>query len=120
MSASWNAEKAKLASATDVKEELDRARFELQDAVRRGDYETAGRLQHEDIPALEARAAELETQSDTASLASETVTSETIATVVSRWTGVPVEKMLEGEREKLLNMEEVLAARVIGQDRARW
>ena len=118
MSAAWNAEKAKLASATDVKEELDRARFELQDAVRRGDYGTAGRLQHEDIPALESKAAELETQSDTASLASETVTSETIATVVSRWTGVPVEKMLEGEREKLLNMEEVLAARVIGQDRA--
>ena len=118
MSAAWNAEKAKLASATDVKEELDRARFELQDAVRRGDYETAGRLQHEDIPALEAKVEELETQSDTASLASETVTSETIATVVSRWTGVPVEKMLEGEREKLLNMEEVLAARVIGQDRA--
>ena len=118
MSAAWNAEKAKLASATDVKEDLDRARFELQDAVRRGDYETAGRLQHEDIPALEAKAAELETQSDTASLASETVTSETIATVVSRWTGVPVEKMLEGEREKLLNMEDVLAARVIGQDRA--
>ena len=118
MSAAWNAEKAKLASATDVKEELDRARFELQDAVRRGDYGTAGRLQHEDIPALESKAAELETHSDTASLASETVTSETIATVVSRWTGVPVEKMLEGEREKLLNMEEVLAARVIGQDRA--
>jgi len=61
---------------------------------------------------------ELETQSDTPSLASETVTSETIATIVSRWTGVPIEKMLEGEREKLLNMEEVLAARVIGQDRA--
>jgi len=113
-----NAEKAKLASATDVKEELDRARFELQDAVRRGDYETAGRLQHEDIPALEAKVEELETQSDTPSLASETVTSETIATIVSRWTGVPIEKMLEGEREKLLNMEEVLAARVIGQDRA--
>jgi ATP-dependent Clp protease ATP-binding subunit ClpB len=118
MSAAWNAEKAKLASATDVKEELDRARFELQDAVRRGDYETAGRLQHEDIPALEAKAADLETQSDEPSLASETVTSETIANVVSRWTGVPVEKMLEGEREKLLNMESVLSARVVGQNRA--
>jgi len=118
MTASWQAEKAKLASATDIVEELDHARFELQDAVRRGDYETAGRLQHEDIPALEAKAAELETQSDEPSLASETVTSETIATVVSRWTGVPVEKMLEGEREKLLSMESVLGARVVGQERA--
>ena len=118
MTASWQAEKAKLASATDIVEDLDRARFELADAVRRGDYETAGRLQHEDIPALEAKAAELETQSDEPSLASETVTSETIATVVSRWTGVPVEKMLEGEREKLLSMESVLGARVVGQERA--
>ena len=118
MSAAWQAEKAKLASATDIVEDLDRARFELQDAVRRGDYETAGRLQHEDIPELEAKAAELEKQSDEPSLASETVTAETIATVVSRWTGVPVEKMLEGEREKLLSMESVLGARVVGQERA--
>jgi len=118
MTASWQAEKAKLASATDIVEELDRARFELADAVRRGDYETAGRLQHEDIPALEAGAAALESQTDEPSLASETVTSETIATIVSRWTGVPVEKMLEGEREKLLSMEIVLGARVVGQERA--
>ncbi|MEP3656055.1 MAG: ATP-dependent chaperone ClpB [Litorimonas sp.] len=118
MSAAWQAEKAKLASATNIVEDLDRARFELQDAVRRGDYGTAGRLQHEDIPALEAKAAELEKQSDEPSLASETVTAETIATVVSRWTGVPVEKMLEGEREKLLSMESVLGARVVGQERA--
>ena len=118
MTANWQAEKAKLASATNIVEDLDRARFELQDAVRRGDYETAGRLQHEDIPALEAKAAELDKQSDEPSLASETVTAETIATVVSRWTGVPVEKMLEGEREKLLSMESVLSARVVGQTRA--
>ena len=118
MSASWQAEKAKLASATNIVEELDHARFELADAVRRGDYETAGRLQHEDIPALEAKAAELEEQADEPSLAGETVTSETIAAVVSRWTGVPVEKMLEGEREKLLTMESVLSARVVGQSRA--
>ena len=118
MSSAWQAEKAKLANATDIVEELDRARFKLADAVRRGDYETAGRLQHEDIPALEAKAEELETQADEPSLASETVTAETIATVVSRWTGVPVEKMLEGEREKLLTMESVLGARVVGQERA--
>ena len=115
----WQAEKAKLAGATDVKEKLEQARFELQDAVRRGDYATAGKLQHEDIPALEEQMIKLEEQDDTSSsLASETVTSETIASVVSRWTGVPVEKMLEGEREKLLSMEEVLGARVVGQEKA--
>jgi ATP-dependent Clp protease ATP-binding subunit ClpB len=117
MSATWQAEKAKLASSTDVKEALEHARFELADAVRRGDYETAGRLQHEDIPALETQMAELENQSDD-TMASETVTSETIAAIVAKWTGVPVEKMLEGEREKLLDMESVLGARVVGQDRA--
>lgn len=117
MSATWQAEKAKLASSTDVKEALEQARFTLADAVRRGDYETAGRLQHEDIPALETQMAELENQSDD-TMASETVTSETIATVVAKWTGVPVEKMLEGEREKLLDMETVLGARVVGQERA--
>ncbi len=119
MTAEWQAEKAKLAGATDVKEKLEQARFELQDAVRRGDYATAGKLQHEDIPALEEQMAKLEEADDDASsLASETVTSETIAAVVSRWTGIPVEKMLEGEREKLLSMEDVLGARVVGQEKA--
>ena len=107
MTAEWQAEKAKLAGATDVKEKLEHARFELQDAVRRGDYALAGKLQHEDIPAMEEQMEKLEEANDDASsLASETVTSETIAAVVSRWTGVPVEKMLEGEREKLLSMED--------------
>jgi len=119
MTTAWQAEKSKLASATDVKEQLEQARYQLEDAVRRGDYETAGRLQHEDIPALEEKMQSLEdTNGDNASLASETVTAEAIASVVSRWTGIPVEKMLEGEREKLLQMEEVLAARVIGQEEA--
>ena len=117
MTSIWQSEKAKLACATDVKENLDRARFELQDAVRRGDYEAAGRLQHEDIPALEAQMDELENKSDDQA-DHETVTSEAIATIVSRWTGIPVEKMLEGEREKLLSMEEVLGSRVVGQTRA--
>jgi len=81
MTSLWNAEKSKLASATDVKEQLEQARFELQDAVRRGDYETAGRLQHEDIPALEEQVLTLESENDDpSSMASETVTSETIAT----------------------------------------
>ena len=120
MTAEWQAEKAKLAGATDVKEKLEQARFELQDAVRRGDYALAGKLQHEDIPAMEKHMEKLEdaNDDDASSLASETVTSETIAAVVSRWAGVPVEKMLEGEREKLLSMEEVLGARVVGQEKA--
>ncbi|WP_416878757.1 ATP-dependent chaperone ClpB [Litorimonas sp.] len=119
LTSAWQSEKSKLASATDVKERLDQARFQLQDAVRRGDYETAGRLQHEDIPSLEDKVKELESQNtDESALASETVSSETIAAVVSRWTGVPVEKMLEGERDKLLQMEDILSARVVGQNRA--
>ncbi len=119
MSASWEAEKAKLASATDIKEQLEQARFELEDAVRRGDYTVAGRLQHEDIPKLEAQFEELEqAQGSEAALAAKTVTSEAIAAIVSRWTGVPVEKMLEGERDKLLSMEDVLGQRVIGQSEA--
>ena len=117
MTAAWEAERGKLASATDVKEQLERARFELEDAVRRGDYETAGRLQHVDIPKLEAQEAELE-NGDVDVMDSETVTSETIATVVSRWTGIPVEKMLEGERDKLMEMEALLGKRVVGQETA--
>lgn len=117
LTAQWQAEKSKLANAADIKERLEQARFDLDTAARRGDYETAGRLQHVDIPQLEAQVAELENKNDS-NLASETVTSETIAAIVSRWTGVPVEKMLEGEREKLLSMEDVLGGRVIGQDKA--
>jgi len=118
MTSVWQAEKSKLASSTDIKEQLEQARFKLEDAVRRGDYELAGRLQHEDIPALETRMKSLEEAQGEASLASETVTSELVAGVVSRWTGVPVERMLEGERDKLLNMEDVLKAKVVGQDKA--
>jgi ATP-dependent Clp protease ATP-binding subunit ClpB len=117
MTAAWEAERGKLASATDVKEQLERARFQLEDAVRRGDYETAGRLQHVDIPKLEAQEQELE-NGDVDVMDTETVTSETIAAVVSRWTGVPVEKMLEGERDKLMEMETLLGQRVIGQENA--
>jgi len=117
MTSAWEAEKGKLASATDVKEQLETARFKLSDAVRRGDYEAAGRLQHVEIPQLEAQEAKLE-ESDVDVMDTETVTSETIAAVVSRWTGVPVEKMLEGERDKLMEMEQLLGARVVGQETA--
>ena len=119
LTAAWEAEKSKLAGATHVKEQLEQARFTLKDAVRRGDYETAGRLQHEDIPKFETKMAKLEADSHEADThALETVTAESIASIVSRWTGVPVEKMLEGERDKLLKMEDVLSARVVGQDKA--
>ncbi|MGJ8560842.1 MAG: ATP-dependent chaperone ClpB [Litorimonas sp.] len=117
MTTAWEAEKSKLASATDVKEQLEQARFELSDAVRKGDYEAAGRLQHVDIPKLEAQEHALE-NADVDVMDTETVTSETIAAVVSRWTGVPVEKMLEGERDKLMAMETLLGARVVGQETA--
>lgn len=117
MSTDWQAEKARLARASDIKEELEQARFELSQAARRGDYGLAGRLQHEDIPALEDKVAQLENGEGHA-LESETVNADAIAAVVSRWTGVPAEKMLEGEREKLLDMERALRARVVGQERA--
>jgi ATP-dependent Clp protease ATP-binding subunit ClpB len=117
MTTAWEAEKSKLASATDVKEQLEHARFELSDAVRKGDYEAAGRLQHVEIPKLEAQEFALE-NSDVDVMDTETVTSETIAAVVSRWTGVPVEKMLEGERGKLMEMENLLGSRVVGQETA--
>ncbi|NNC35950.1 MAG: ATP-dependent chaperone ClpB [Acidimicrobiales bacterium] len=119
LTSAWQAEKAKLAGAADAKEKLDQARNQLADAVRRGDYEAAGRLQHVDIPKLveTVRLAE-EADTDDGSLAAEVVDENMIAAVVSRWTGVPVEKMLEGEREKLLAMEEQLGKRVVGQKQA--
>lgn len=117
--AKWQAEKAKLAGTTDTKEKLETARNDLADAVRRGDYEAAGRLQHVDIPAFEQIITDAEMRDseadDNAGSQFEVVGPDMIANVVSRWTGVPVDKMLEGEREKLLSMESVLAARVIGQ-----
>ena len=119
LTAAWEAEKSKLAGAADVKEQLETARFTLADAVRRGDYETAGKLQHEDIPRLESQMQQLEAQTGAQdSHALETVSAEAIASIVSRWTGVPVEKMLEGERDKLLGMEAILGARVVGQEKA--
>lgn len=113
----WEAEKAKLAGAADVKDKLDQARTKLADAARRGDYEAAGRLQHVEIPALENKLALAEANDDNDS-ALEVVDAEMIAAVVSRWTGVPTEKMQGGEKEKLLAMEDVLAKRVIGQTQA--
>ena len=118
LTAAWRAEKEKLASATTIKEGLDRARQELNDAERRGDLGRASELKYGRIPELERQLADAESQGDDGSMVQEVVDDEQIAHVVSRWTGVPVDKMLEGEREKLLRMEDDLRARVIGQEDA--
>ncbi|MFC6621269.1 ATP-dependent chaperone ClpB [Novosphingobium panipatense] len=110
----WQNERDKIAAEGKLKEQLDAARNELEQAQRGGDYARAGELSYSTIPQLEAKLAEAQASAGNALLREE-VTEDDIAGVVSRWTGVPVDKMLEGEREKLLKMEEVLGARVIGQ-----
>jgi len=117
ITAAWRAEKDKLASSTEVKERLDRARAELADAERRGDLGKASELKYGIIPELQAKVETADNAEDGA-LVKEVVDEEQIAGVVSRWTGVPVDKMLEGEREKLLKMEDALRGRVVGQDEA--
>jgi ATP-dependent Clp protease ATP-binding subunit ClpB len=122
ISAAWKAEKGRLAGATSAKERLDRARAELADAQRRSDWTRAGELQYGEIPALEKLIAEAEKsgapKDAKGALVKEEVDADAIAAVVSRWTGIPVDKMMEGEREKLLHMEESLRQRVVGQDEA--
>src|SRR5579859_5516617 len=115
--ARWQAEKQELADATKIKEQLDQARSEIEVAQRQGQYQRAGELLYGLIPELERKLKEAESASDGSKL-QETVGEEQIASVVSRWTGIPVDKMLQGERAKLLKMEEVLGNRVIGQEEA--
>jgi ATP-dependent Clp protease ATP-binding subunit ClpB len=110
----WMAEKEKISAESKIKEALDHARIELEQAQRAGDLAKAGELQYGTIPGLEKQLEDAEAAAGNAMLREE-VTSEDIAGVVSRWTGIPVDKMMEGEREKLLKMEEWLGARVIGQ-----
>jgi len=117
MTAKWQAERDSLEKARDLKEQLDRARAELEQAKREGDFAKAGELQYGRIPGLEKSLAEAEAREGEA-LVSEAVRPEQIAEVVERWTGIPTTKMLEGEREKLLKMEEELGKRVIGQRQA--
>jgi len=115
----WKAEKAAVQGASHIKEELERARMELETAQRAGDLARAGELQYGRIPELEKQltaADEAETQD--MQLLRNKVSEEEIAEVVSRWTGIPVSKMLEGEREKLLHMESALREHVVGQDEA--
>ncbi|MCW5732232.1 MAG: ATP-dependent chaperone ClpB [Alphaproteobacteria bacterium] len=116
MTAAWQAEKEKLSSAQKIKERLDQARGELETAKRKGDLAKAGELSYGVIPDLERRLAEAESAG--AAMVREAVSEQDIAAVVSRWTGIPVDKMLAGEREKLVAMEERLHRRVIGQDDA--
>src|SRR6478736_2615318 len=110
----WQAEKEKLSSETKVKEQLDHARLQLDQAQRSGDFTKAGELSYGIIPQLEKQLAEAEGAAKGA-MVREEVTPEDIAGVVARWTGIPVERMLQGEREKLIRMEEVIGKRVIGQ-----
>ncbi|CAH1655661.1 chaperone protein ClpB [Hyphomicrobiales bacterium] len=114
----WKAEKDKLGQAAEIKTKLDNARNELAQAQRKGEYQRAGELAYGEIPQLEKRLAEIEEKGESAGMVEEAVTPDHVAAVVSRWTGVPVDKMLEGEKEKLLRMEEVLGSRVVGQREA--
>jgi ATP-dependent Clp protease ATP-binding subunit ClpB len=115
LTARWRAEKEKLGTVQRLKEQLDAARGELETAQRRGDLQRAGELLYSVIPALEKQLAQTPAQGQ---MLKQEVTTEEVAEVVSRWTGIPVDRMLEGEREKLLHMDEKLRERVVGQDRA--
>src|SRR6478672_9764607 len=113
----WQAEKEKIAGEAKIKEQLDAARLELEQAQRSGDLAKAGELQYGRIPQLEKQLVDAQAASQGAMLREE-VTDQDIAAVVSRWTGIPVERMMEGEREKLMQMESAIGARVIGQEDA--
>jgi ATP-dependent Clp protease ATP-binding subunit ClpB len=115
----WKSEKASLQGAAGIKEELEKVKLELDAARRRGDLTRMAELQYGRIPELEKRIAEAQqAESKETQLVRNKVTDEEIAEVVSKWTGIPVSKMLEGEKEKLLRMEEALAKRVVGQQEA--
>jgi ATP-dependent Clp protease ATP-binding subunit ClpB len=113
----WQNERDKIEAESRIKEELDQARLELEQAQRTGDLARAGELSYGRIPELEQRLADAQGQADNALLREE-VTEEDIAAVVSRWTGIPIDKMMAGEREKLLQMEAIIGKRVIGQTQA--
>jgi ATP-dependent Clp protease ATP-binding subunit ClpB len=114
----WSAEKNKLSNAQKLKSELDGLRIELANAQRRGEFQRAGELAYGRIPELEKKLADIEAKENSGEMMEEAVTANHIAQVVSRWTGVPVDKMLEGEKDKLLKMENSLGQRVVGQAEA--
>jgi ATP-dependent Clp protease ATP-binding subunit ClpB len=115
----WKSEKEKLNEAQKLKTELDQLRAELANAQRRGEYQRAGELAYGRIPELEKKLKEIEaSEKNRGAMVEEAVTADHVAQVVSRWTGIPVDRMLEGEKEKLLRMEDELAKRVVGQQEA--
>ncbi|MBO6903238.1 MAG: ATP-dependent chaperone ClpB [Rhizobiaceae bacterium] len=120
LTAAWASEKEKLGLAAELKRQLDEARNELAIAQRKGEFQKAGELAYGRIPELEKKLGEAEAQEEggKGSMVEETVTPDHVAHIVSRWTGIPVDKMLEGERDKLLRMEDELARRVVGQGEA--
>lgn len=119
LTAKWQAEKQKLGLAADLKKELDAARNELAIAQRKGEFQRAGELAYGRIPELEKKLTEAEAHDGkSGGMVEEVVTPDHVAHIVSRWTGIPVDKMLEGERDKLLRMEDELARRVVGQGEA--
>jgi ATP-dependent Clp protease ATP-binding subunit ClpB len=117
LTAIWQAEKQKLNKGQKITEELDRARIELEQAEREGNWAKAGELKYGKIPELQA-ALEQSAKTGAQGIINEEVGEDDIASIVSRWTGIPIDKMMQGENQKLLNMEDRLKARVIGQDEA--
>jgi len=113
----WNVHKSSLTEANNLREKIDAAKIEAEKALRSGKFDLAGELQYKEIPELEKRLKSLQEQNKNSSSA-ETVTPDMIASVVSKWTGIPVDKLVGSEREKLLNLEKNLALRVVGQDEA--
>ncbi|RUX54411.1 hypothetical protein EOA22_27060, partial [Mesorhizobium sp. M7A.F.Ca.US.014.04.1.1] len=118
ITAKWQAEKQKLGLAADLKKQLDEARNDLAIAQRKGEFQRAGELAYGKIPELEKKLKEAEAQDGKAGMVEEVVTPDHVAHIVSRWTGIPVDKMLQGERDKLLRMEDEIGKRVVGQGEA--
>ncbi|MFY9895384.1 MAG: ATP-dependent chaperone ClpB [Xanthobacteraceae bacterium] len=118
LTARWKSEKEKLSGAQKLKHELDQLRVELANAQRRGEYQRAGEISYGRIPEIEKKLKAMEAGEGRGAMVEEAVTANHIAQVVSRWTGIPVDRMLEGEKEKLLRMEEQIGKRVVGQTEA--
>jgi len=114
----WQSEKQEIQAYKDIKKELEDDKFELEKAFNEGNYKKASELQYSKIPALEAKIKEYQEKSKEDSLLSESVNEEEVAEVVAKWTNIPISKLMQGEKEKILHLEETLKDRVIGQDEA--
>lgn len=120
MKAQWENEKKSINEVSDIKAEIEKTNAEIEAAQRKADYELAAKLRYSKLPELNAKLAQAQQNSESkhTTLLRDTVTEEEIAKVVSRWTGIPLSKLMEGEREKILHLDDVLHKRVIGQDEA--